>query len=152
MYNWSYILHIVGVALWLGSFFGFGYLLRGLAKDGEKLKDYSLVIKKIQRWVMFGIQPSLMVILLTGVYMILQFNRDSLPLYLTLMEMGGGTIILITIILVSIFSVRLSKKLQGVPSKKEKSLASLTKLYANFLLVSMLLGIAIVVIVGLRIV
>ncbi|MHA6250433.1 hypothetical protein [Oceanobacillus sp. CAU 1775] len=152
MYSLSYILHIVGVALWIGSFFALGYLLRGLVKNVSKLEDFSSVIKRIQKWVMLGVLPSLVVILLSGVYMILQFNRDSLPLYLTLMEQGGSLIILLTIILVSIYSVRLSKKLQGAPSKKERSLAALTKVYANFLLISMLLGIGIVVIVGLRLV
>lgn len=84
--------------------------------------------------------------------MILQYNRDSMPLYLTIMEQGGTLIILLTIILVSIYSVRLTKKIQGIPLKKEKSLASLTKMYANFLIISTLLGIGIIIVVGLRLV
>ncbi len=97
-----------------------------------------------------GVLPSLTLILLSGVYMILQFNRESMPLYLTIMEQGGTMIILLTIIFVSIYSVRLTRKLEGIPLKKEKTLVGLTKMYANYLLISTLLGIGIVIIVGLR--
>lgn len=99
---------------------------------------------------MIGVIPSLVLILLSGSYMIFQFNRDTMPLYLSLMEQSGTLIILLTIILVSMYSVRLTKKLQGIPLKKDKSLAQLTKIYANFLLLSIILGIGIIIIVGLR--
>lgn len=152
MYTWSYILHIVGVALWIGSFLMLGFLLKGLIKEANHLKDYGMVIQRIQKWVMLGVLPSLVLVLLSGTYMILQLNRDTLPLYLTVMEQGGTLIILLTIIFVSIYSVKLTKKLQGIPVKKDKSLAQLAKIYTNFLVVSSLLGIGIIIIVGLRIV
>src|SRR5690606_20060821 len=98
MYEWSYILHIVGVVIWIGSFIVLGYLLKGLTKNGS-LKDYSFVIKRIQKSVMVGVLPSLVLVLLSGTYMILQLNRDTMPLYLTIMEQGGTLIILLTIIL-----------------------------------------------------
>lgn len=75
-----------------------------------------------------------------------------IPLYLTIMEQGGTLIILLTIILVSVYSVKLTKKLQGITLKKDKSLAQLTKIYANFLLIYTLLDISIIIVVGLRIV
>jgi len=146
------MLHIAGIAIWLGSFLALGYLLKSLVKDERKLADFAPVIKRIQKWVMMGVLPSLVLILLSGVYMILQFSRDSMPLYLTIMEQGGTIIILLTIILVSMYSVRLTKKLQGIPLKKEKTLVELTNVYSNFLLVSTLLGIGIIIVVGLRLV
>ncbi|GFZ91805.1 hypothetical protein GCM10010978_32750 [Compostibacillus humi] len=152
MYYLSYMLHIAGIAIWLGSFLALGYLLKSLVKDERKLADFAPVIKRIQKWVMMGVLPSLVLILLSGVYMILQFSRDSMPLYLTIMEQGGTIIILLTIILVSMYSVRLTKKLQGIPLKKEKTLVELTNVYSNFLLVSTLLGIGIIIVVGLRLV
>lgn len=150
MYSLSYILHITGVAVWLGSFIALGYLLRGLIKNHRKLEDFTPVVKRIQKWVKIGVVPSLVLVLISGVYMILQFNRDSMPLYLTIMEQGGTLIILFTIILVSVYSVKLTKKLKGIPLKKEKSLATIAKMYANFLLISTLLGVGIVIVVGLR--
>lgn len=124
--------------------------IKTLANQEKSLNDFSPVIKKIQKWVMIGVIPSLVLILLSGSYMIFQFNRDTMPLYLSLMEQSGTLIILLTIILVSMYSVRLTKKLQGIPLKKDKSLAQLTKIYANFLLLSIILGIGIIIIVGLR--
>ncbi|PDM38846.1 MULTISPECIES: hypothetical protein [unclassified Geobacillus] len=152
MYYLSYMLHIAGIAIWLGSFLALGYLLKSLVKDERKLADFAPVIKRIQKWVRMGVLPNLVLILLSGVYMILQFSRDSMPLYLTIMEQGGTIIILLTIILVSMYSVRLTKKLQGIPLKKEKTLVELTNVYSNFLLVSTLLGIGIIIVVGLRLV
>lgn len=152
MYSLSYILHIIGIAVWIGSFSVLGYLLRILAKDETKLDQYTLIIKKTQKWVMWGVIPSLIIILNTGAYMILQFNRDSLPLYLTLMEQAGTLVILISIIFVSIYSVRLTKRFKNIPLKKERTLSTLTKTYANFLFVSTALGTIIVIIVGLRLV
>lgn len=101
---------------------------------------------------MIGVIPSLVLILVSGSFMIFQFNRDMIPLYLTIMEQGGTLIILLTIILVSVYSVKLTKKLQGITLKKDKSLAQLTKIYANFLLIYTLLDISIIIVVGLRIV
>lgn len=152
MYSLSYILHIAGIAIWVGSFFALGYLLKSLAKDKRNLANFAPVMKRIQKWVMMGVIPSLVLILLSGVYMILQFNRDSIPLYLTIMEQGGTLIILLTIIVVSMYSVRLTKKLEGLPLKKDRPLVELTKMYANFLLISTLLGIGIIIIVGLRLI
>ncbi|WP_453996262.1 hypothetical protein [Bacillus nitroreducens] len=152
MYSFNYILHIAGVAIWIGSFAALGYLLKTLVRQENSLVDFSPVIKKIQKWVMMGVIPSLVLILFSGSFMIVQFNRETMPLYLTIMEQGGSLIILLTIIFVSIYSVRLTKKLKGLPLKKEKSLAQLAKMYAQFLVISAILGIVIVMIVGLRIV
>lgn len=152
MYSLSYILHVIGVAIWIGSFLVLGYLLKTVINQEKSLVGFSPIIKRIQSWVMLGVLPSLVLILLSGTYMILQFNRDTMPLYLTIMEQGGTLIILLTIILVSIYSVRLTKKLQGITLKKDRSIAQLTKIYANFLLISTLLGIGVIIVVGLRIV
>ena len=38
MYSLSYILHITGVAIWVGSFLALGYLLRGIAKNERVLQ------------------------------------------------------------------------------------------------------------------
>ena len=96
--------------------------------------SFQVLIKRIQKWVMMGIIPSLVLVVLSGSYMIYKFNRNAMPLFLSIMEQGGSLIILLTIIIISIYSVRLSQKLNGVPLKKEQSLAQITKMYANFLL------------------
>ncbi|GAA0465427.1 MULTISPECIES: hypothetical protein [Alkalibacillus] len=150
MYELSYSLHIVGVALWIGAFIVVGLLLRSLAKSEEELKKHSLVIEKLRRMINWVVLPSGIVVMLTGVYMILQFNRDTLPLYLKLMEEIGGVAILLTVIVVSLYSKKLKKKLQGIELKKDKSLTAITKMYTNFLFISTILSIVVVVIVAMR--
>lgn len=152
MYSFSYIIHIVGVTLWIGSFLGLGYLLKTIVNQDKNIADFTVVIKRIQKWVMLGIMPSLVLVVLSGSFMINKFNRSAMPLYLSIMEQVGSLIILLTIIFISIYSVKLSKKLKGVPLKKDQSLAQISKIYANFLYISAVLGIIIIIIVGLRIV
>ena len=142
---------MLGVALWIGSFAVIGYLLKILTKN-KGLKDFSVIIKRMQKWIMVGVLPSLLLIFLSGTYMIFQFNRDTMPFYLSIMEQGGTLIILLTILFVSIYNVKLTKKLKGIQLKKDKSLAQITNIYTNFLLISTLLAIGIIVVVGLRIV
>lgn len=150
MYQISYILHIAGVAIWIGSFITLGVLLKSLTIDKKDLADYAPIMQRIQQWVMKGVFPSLALILLSGVYMIMQYNRDSLPLYITLMEQAGTIIILFTLIVISIYSKRITKTIHDIPLKKPGTLTQFTKIYANYLIISTLLGIGIIVIVGLR--
>jgi putative copper export protein len=152
MYSIAYILHIVGIALWIGSFAALGFLLRSLVRKGESLERHSLIVEKIRRFVNFGILPGLVIVLVTGVIMILQFDREHIPFYLTFMEQAGTLIILLTIIFVSMYSRKMGKKLQGVVLKKDKPLESLALMYTNFMFLSAALSVMVIVVVGLRIV
>lgn len=152
MYEIYYILHIVGVALWIGSFMAFGFLLRSLVKQGSQIDHFTIVIKRIRLWVNVGVLPSALIVLLTGVGMILQFNRDSLPFYLQFMEQFGSLTILFTIVILTIYGRQLRKKLHGLTLKKEKSLAALSQIYSRYLFVSAILAGLVVIVVGLRLV
>ncbi|QKS73133.1 hypothetical protein FLK61_23560 [Paenalkalicoccus suaedae] len=151
MYNAAYILHIAGLALWIGSFVAFGYLLRSLVKSSYGLENITPVLARIRRWVNIGMVPSAIVVMATGVFMIIQLNRETLPFYLLFMEQAGSMVILITVIMVSIYSRKLRKKLQGLPMKKEQSLETLSLHYTNYLFGSASLAMLIVIVVGLRI-
>ncbi|UTR08644.1 hypothetical protein MM300_11800 [Evansella sp. LMS18] len=152
MYSISYILHIVGIALWIGSFAAFGFLLRSLVKKGEGLDNHSFILEKIRRWVNLGILPGLFIVLITGVFMILQFERESMPFYLSFMEQAGTMVILLTIVFVSIYSRKMGKKLNGAVLKKDKPLESLALMYTNFMFLSAALSVMVIVVVGLRII
>ncbi|WP_280770428.1 hypothetical protein [Salipaludibacillus daqingensis] len=152
MYSTYYIFHIVGIALWIGSFAAFGFLLRSLVNQKEPIETYSFVIKRIRLWVNTGVFPSSFIVMITGVLMILQFDRDTLPFYLQFMEQAGSIIILSTIISLAIYSRKISGKLNGKEMKKEKSLESLTLMYTNFLFGSAALALIVVIITGMRII
>ncbi|MBU9721271.1 MULTISPECIES: hypothetical protein [Bacillaceae] len=151
MYNTYYILHMIGVILWIGSFVAFGYLLRSLVNSEKGMENYTFILNRIRLWVNAGILPSAVIVLITGTLMILQFNRDSMPFYLMFMEQAGSIIILFTVIAMSIYSRKLRKKISGIPMKKEKSLESLSLHYTNYLFASAALAMLVVVVVGLRI-
>lgn len=150
MYSAYYIFHIAGVAVWIGSFAAFGFLLRSLIKNNESLEKYTFVISRIRLWINGGVIPSALIVLITGVLMILQFNRENLPFYLIFMEQAGSLVILFTIIVVSVYSRILRKKLQGLPLKKEKTLESVGLMYTNYLFTSAALALLIIMVVGMR--
>ncbi|SER89862.1 hypothetical protein [Salisediminibacterium halotolerans] len=151
MYSLMYILHIAGVALWLGSFAAFGYLLRSLVSSENSLDTYTSVVNKIRIWINAGVLPGAVLVMLTGVFMILQFDRANLPFYLLFMEQAGSIIILFTVIVLSVYSRKLKKKLNGEQLKKEKTLESLSLMYTNYLFTSAALGLVIVIITGMRV-
>jgi len=153
MYSTYYIFHIIGVAIWIGSFAALGFLLRSLIKNKEdELEQYTFVIKRIRLWVNTGVLPSSFIVLITGVFMILQFDHDTLPFYLKFMEQAGSMIILFTIIAVTIYSRKIGKKLDGKLMKKEKNLESLSLMYTNFLFISAGLAAIVVIVTGMRII
>ena len=152
MYNIFYIVHIIGVVIWIGSFITLGVVLRALTKVDLPKESRKALISRIQGWVTYGIIPSAIFVLISGLYMIMQFERSGLPFYFSFMEQAGSLIILLTVIFVTLISSKLTKKVKGTPLKKEQTLQVSTKRYANYLLTSAVLGTVVIIVVGLRIV
>lgn len=140
LYNASYFVHIIGIVLWMGSFVSFWFLLRTAVKQDS----YEGIGNAIRKNVNVVIIPATILIVVSGSYMIMQFNRDTMPLYLSLMEMGGTMVILLSIIALSILSRKISKAIDG--AKK----IALYSYYRTTLLLSSILGAAVVFIVALR--
>lgn len=140
LYNASYFVHIIGIVLWMGSFVSFWFLLRTAVKQDS----YEGIGNAIRKNVNVVIIPATILIVVSGSYMIMQFNRDTMPLYLSLMEMGGTMVILLSIIALSILSRKISKAIDG--AKK----IALYSYYRITLLLSSILGAAVVFIVALR--
>ncbi|SDO17213.1 hypothetical protein [Alkalicoccus daliensis] len=151
MYSLSYIIHIIGVALWLGSFTAFGFLLQSLVREDEPMKNYRSVINKIRIWINYGVLPGAVVVMLTGVYMILQLNRETLPFYMIFMEQAGSMIVLLTVVMLSVYSRRLKKKLEGETLKKDKTLEALSLAHTNYMFSSAALVLLVIIVVGMRI-
>ncbi|GGK12806.1 hypothetical protein GCM10010965_02230 [Caldalkalibacillus thermarum] len=65
------------------------YILRSLkqTEKGEELLHYLLT--RLKRWVNTILLPSALIVLISGVAMIVQFNRETLPFYLLFMEQFG---------------------------------------------------------------
>lgn len=150
MQSLYYFLHISGVIIWIGSFIGFGILLRSLAKQ-KTVEQHSLVITKIDKIVKRLIHPSALAVLISGVLLILPYNRESLPLYITLMEQAGSIVILLSIIFLTLQSRKIQKALNGQQVNKKQTLVGATDIYSKFMLSSAFLAGAIVVIVSMKI-
>ena len=140
LYNFSYFVHVIGVVLWIGSFVSFWFLLRTVVKQNS----YEGIGNAIRKNVNTLILPASILVVVSGSYMIMTFNRDSMPLYLSLMEMGGTMVILLSIIALSIISRKITK---AVDEAKKLALYSY---YRMTLLLSSVLGAAVVFIVALR--
>ncbi|GAA0351944.1 hypothetical protein [Bacillus horti] len=156
MQSFYYFLHIIGVIIWIGSFIGFGLLLRSLAKK-ESVEQHTQVVTKIDQLVKRLILPSALVVMISGVFLILPYDRGSLPLYITLMEQAGSLIILLSIIVLTIQSRKIQKALRQqtdgveVSSAKKLTLQGVTDVYSKFMLGSAVMASTIVVIVSMKI-
>jgi putative copper export protein len=146
MYEFAYVFHITGIAVWIGSFIGFAVLMRSVASKGEIHKTEEGIIRKIVRFVNTGVLPASGIVLVSGVYMILQFNRETLPLYLSLMEQAGSMAVLFTMLGVGLYSRRVTKKLE------EGGAAAAAGTYSVLLMLSAGLALIVVIITGLRLV
>ncbi|MED4128663.1 hypothetical protein [Shouchella miscanthi] len=152
MYQIAYIIHIIGVVFWVGSFISLGFVLKSLTNVNIEHALTKTLIKKLQQWVTYGVIPASIFVLLSGLYMIMPFSREGIPFYLSFMEQAGSVTILLTILFVTITSKRLTKKIKELPLKKNKPLQTLTKTYANYLFVSAFLSTVVIIVVGFRIV
>ncbi|WP_186326556.1 hypothetical protein [Paenibacillus sp. Y412MC10] len=140
MYELSYFIHIAGIILWIGAFFSFGLLLTGMIKKGDALRTGDQIRKIVNRVIL----PSSIMIVLSGSYMISQFERGNLPFYLSLMEMAGSMIVLLSIIVLSMLSRKISKAV-NVDKK-----SSLLGYYRTTIISSAVLALGVVLITALR--
>ncbi|GAF23857.1 hypothetical protein JCM19047_3704 [Bacillus sp. JCM 19047] len=51
MYQIAYIIHIIGVVFWVGSFVSLGFMLKSLTNVNTEHALSKTLIKKMQQWV-----------------------------------------------------------------------------------------------------
>lgn len=124
MYGWMFFIHIVGLAAWFGvTLMGVMMLLSIKGKLTEtNLAGVALTyLRNINRVT----HPAAFLVLLSGVMMIMQWDRAGLPFWLAFMERVGGMVIILFMIVLSIFGARLKKKLvQGDGMQAAKSIST----------------------------
>lgn len=152
MYTFAYFLHVLGVIVWVGTFISFGLLLRALVKNEESIDRQKSLLMRMSRFVNRGVIPSSIVVLLSGVYLIMQFSRSDLPFYLSFMEQMGSLVILLSVIFLTIQSRRINKWFVGNEARNQKRGRGLTLAYSRYMLGSAFLAVVVVFIVSLRIV
>ncbi|GKS12385.1 hypothetical protein YDYSY3_33850 [Paenibacillus chitinolyticus] len=113
MFGWMLFLHITGLLGWLGALLGIFVTMLLLRKQLGTPDANSLAGKTIR---VFGriAHPSSILVLLSGLYLILQMGIGTdKPLWLQVMEKGGGTIILLAVIFTAVLGSKMNKRLNS---------------------------------------
>ncbi len=115
MYNWLFFLHITGLVVWIGSLTVLFVLLATMSKKTNligSVTEFALIDStvKIVRWLT---NPGALVVLLTGIFMIMEMGLmgQDKPFWLRFMEETGGLIIILSIVLLAIQNRRIRKYL-----------------------------------------
>ena len=145
MYELYYFLHLTGIAVWIGSFLAFAALIRHMAKTATLEGTHSALLLRMKRFVNAGVMPAAVLVLITGVLMILRFDHSALPLYMRLMEQVGGVALILTVLVISLYS----RKITGNLAADSKG-TRIARVYAMMLTISALLGILVLLITALR--
>ncbi|GFR38059.1 hypothetical protein PRECH8_13550 [Insulibacter thermoxylanivorax] len=114
MYNWMFFIHLASLATWFGvTLMGMIMLLSVKSKLAENHASLSSVTLSVLRNINRITHPAAFLVLASGLYMIMQWNRDGMPFWLAFMEQAGGLVIILFMILLSIFGARMKKSLAG---------------------------------------
>lgn len=102
MFGWLLFLHIAGVAFWLGSAAAV-FILQRKARRSKEPATTQLAQDTTRSIVRGVVNPSSLIVLITGIVMIVQmgFVGKAKPFWLSMMEQGGGMIVLLSIGLMS---------------------------------------------------
>ncbi|MHA6483355.1 hypothetical protein ACX1C1_15835 [Paenibacillus sp. strain BS8-2] len=108
--------HLAGLMVWVGSLIAvivMLLMLRGQSGQAGANEMSARIIGMINRLA----HPSSVIVLLSGVTMIIKLDLGSnKPLWLSVMEQAGGTVILLFLIVAGIMSSKLKKRLRAQPS------------------------------------
>ncbi|MGO4369829.1 hypothetical protein AB4Z21_03340 [Paenibacillus sp. MCAF20] len=111
MFGLLLFLHLAGLALWIGSLVTILVVLP-LVRKNVSTVEANILIGKITRAFSWISHPSALFVLVSGVLMLIQMELGSdKPLWLDVMEKGGGTIVLLSLILTGIFGGKLRKRI-----------------------------------------
>lgn len=117
MYGFMLFLHLAGLLVWTGSLLASTVsllLLRG-EQGGSAITSLA---KRMIRVFSSLSHPSAIAVLISGIYMIVKLDLGpDKPLWLNVMEKGGGTIILLALVLTGMMGRRVKKRIAAEPEK-----------------------------------
>lgn len=133
MYAGLYLIHIVSLTTWLGALVVLLVLMRGAQVNGDRTRIAALANGKV--WAM--LQAAAFAVLLSGIGMIVNAGwlDKSEPLWLKLMEDGGGLVALLFVVLVTLGTRKWRKALvQGDDSGYRLVLKRMSVMSLSFVL------------------
>ncbi|TMV50176.1 hypothetical protein FE783_11480 [Paenibacillus mesophilus] len=140
MFGFMLFLHLTGLMVWLGALLAVVIVVPLLRKQPGAAESNALASRIIRIFGMLA-HPAAVVVLLSGVFMIVKMGiGPDKPLWLDLMEKGGGTIILLALVLTGLLGRKARKRL-GAAEGRPVALSGYLTASAGFmvLIVSMVL-------------
>lgn len=146
MFGFWLFLHLTGLAVWIGSLLGIVVVLLLLKKQLGTPQSNTLANRVIRAFSMFA-HPASVIVLISGVFMIIQMGLGSSgrPLWLDVMEKGGGTIIVLALVLTGILGMKVKKRLND-PQSRSVNMSGYLTTVSGF----MVLIVAVVLVVSMK--
>lgn len=144
MFGWMLFLHFAGLFVWLGALLAQLVVLVIMRKQPASAENRAITGRVISAFGLLS-HPGAIVVLISGVYMIVSVDWGSdKPLWLEIMEKGGGTIIVLTVVLTGLLGSKARKRLANAASGQHATLSGYRNAISIFivLIVSVLLAVS----------
>ncbi|MWV44475.1 hypothetical protein GRF59_12645 [Paenibacillus sp. HJL G12] len=142
MFGFMLFLHLGGLLAWVGGLIVVIAMIGLLSKQLGASADSNLLARKSLSIFSYLAHPGAVLVLGSGLYLILKMGSGSKPLWLDIMEMGGGTIAILSLIVTGILGSKVKKKLKAAGGQPVKVTGYLTTMTALMVLI---LGVVLVV-------
>lgn len=142
MFGLMLFLHLTGLFAWIGALLTVVIMLPMVNKQLGTTQESNTMAKRIINIFSYLAHPGAVVVLGSGLYLILQMGSGTKPLWLNIMEMGGGTIALLSLIVTGILGSKVKKKLNRSQGNLVKVTGYLSTMTAFMVLI---LGVVLVV-------
>lgn len=152
MYGFFTFLHIIGFIVWLGSLISIVTILSILKKQLDTEVGQKLVHKVIRTFNVLT-HPAAIIVLISGIYRVVQMNFGDAtkPFWLNYMEMAGGMIVLLGIILTAFLGRRVTKPLSSKKSTADMAVVGKRlSVYLRTVVLVMVLVLSVVFVVSFR--
>lgn len=124
MFESMLFIHLSGLAIWFGSIVAIGLMLFSFRRDIRSEEARNMVRKAVKLFNRLT-HPSSFLVLLSGGLMIMDRWKDTNhPFWLSFMERVGGTVILLSIIVMTIVGRKLIKRLDAAGGVKPVSVGA----------------------------
>lgn len=150
MFEIMLFLHLTGLVIWFGSLMVIAFVIM-LSKRPTKSNETRSLIRRAIRIMGWVAHPTSILVLVSGIVMIVEMNFGDTPkpLWLTYMERGGGTIVLLAIVLTALFGSRIVKRL-GATENAHSEVAVRGGVYFTSLIVIIAAILSVILVVSLR--
>ncbi|MFD2747423.1 hypothetical protein ACFSTH_14125 [Paenibacillus yanchengensis] len=143
-------LHLAGLVIWFGSLMGMTFVILFSNRQIES-NETRLFLRKTIRTLGWIAHPTSILVLVSGIFMVIEMNfgDTAKPLWLIYMERGGGVVILLGIAIIALMGSRMVKRLGSV-GNNQSALSLRGGTYLTSLLVIIFAILSVILVVSFR--